>query len=398
MNTALYIAKRYVYSRSKSSAINIITAISTIAIVVGAMVMFIVLSAFSGLKQYSLLFINASDPDLKLTVNKGKTIDITAKQKQQIDAIPEIAHYTTFLEERVLLRYDQKEFITYLKGVDDSYLNVNPIKEYIYLGRWAQNNYEAVVGYGIAKTLSIGVFDYNNLLEIMVPKPGKGSISQDDYNKIATQVSGIYSFEDVELDTRNVLVSLEAVQQLLDKEASAISGIEFKLKDSNSEKRVKSQLYQIFGNDVQIRNRVELNEVLHKMHNTENLIVYLVITLIIVVTLFTLVGTIIMSIIDKKENLRTLYAVGFTIRNLRNVFLFKGLLLTLFGCVIGLFLGITIVLLQKEFGFWIINQQLPYPVAFTITNLAITFFTIIFLGTLASKIASDRISKKIIEK
>ncbi|MDO4728777.1 MAG: ABC transporter permease [Bacteroidota bacterium] len=398
MNVALYIAKRYIYSRSKSSAINIITAISIIAIVVGAMVMFVILSAFSGLREYSLLFINASDPDLRLTAQKGKTIQITAEQKQLIDDIEHIASYSTFLQERVLLRYDQKELITHLKGVDTTYRWVNPIQEYIYIGRWVENYKEAVVGYGIAKNLSIGVFDYNNALEIMVPKPGKGTISHDDYNKVGTQVSGIYSFEDVELDARNVLVDIQTARILLDKDDSTISGIEFKLTSHKFDKKVKEALYKIFGDDVQISNRNELNEVLHKMHNTENIIVYLVITLIIIVTLFTLVGTIIISIIDKKEHIRTIYVMGLTIGNLRKIFLFKGLLLTFLGCVVGLLLGIIIVVLQKQFGLWMINQHLAYPVAFTITNIAITFFTIIFLGILASKIASDKISKKILER
>ena len=134
MNVAFYIAKKYVNSRNSSSAINIITGITAVGILVGAMVMFVVLYVFSGLREYSLSLINGSDPDLKLTSIVGKTIDFTKEEQQKIDEIDGIAHYSKFLEERVLLRYKSKEQIAYIKGVDQTFKSVNTVDDFIYMG------------------------------------------------------------------------------------------------------------------------------------------------------------------------------------------------------------------------------------------------------------------------
>src|SRR5690606_9238186 len=127
------------------------------------------------------------------------------------------------------------------------------------------------------------------------------------------------------------------------------TGIDIKLKEGASEKKVRQELKEIFGENISVKNRMELNETLHKMHNTENLIVYLIITLVVIITLFTLVGTIIMVILDKKENLKTLYNLGLRITELRSIFLMQGLFLSFLGCVLGLILGIAIVLIQQYF-------------------------------------------------
>ena len=396
MKVPFYIAKRYVFSRSKSSAINFITGITAIGIFVGALVMFVILSVFSGLREYSFQFINGFDPDLKLVTTVGKTLDFTSEKEQKLRKIEGIEQYSKFLEERILLRYDSKEQIAYAKGVDENFEKVNPVEDFVYMGEWLPEANQAVVGYIIAQKLSIGIFDHENVLQILVPKTGKGSLSQDDFSKISVRPLGIYSFNDEDIDSRYVYISLPLAQHLLQLDADKISGIEFKLKQGVSESKIKSELIEIFGKDISIKNRMELNDTLHKMHNTENLIVYLIITLVIIITLFTLIGTIIMMIWDKKQNLKTLYSLGLQIKDLRNIFLFQGLLLSFFGCISGLILGIVVVLLQQQFGFWMISSTLAYPVKFTFQNIAIVALTIMILGFLASKIASDRVSERLL--
>ncbi|MFA5556963.1 MAG: FtsX-like permease family protein [Flavobacteriaceae bacterium] len=396
MKVPFYIAKRYVFSRSKSSAINFITGITAIGIFVGALVMFVILSVFSGLREYSFQFINGFDPDLKLVTTVGKTLDFTSEKEQKLRKIEGIEQYSKFLEERILLRYDSKEQIAYAKGVDENFEKVNPVEDFVYMGEWLPEANQAVVGYIIAQKLSIGIFDHENVLQILVPKTGKGSLSQDDFSKISVRPLGIYSFNDEDIDSRYVYISLPLAQHLLQLDADKISGIEFKLKQGVSESKIKSELIEIFGKDISIKNRMELNDTLHKMHNTENLIVYLIITLVIIITLFTLIGTIIMMIWDKKQNLKTLYSLGLQIKDLRNIFLFQGLLLSFFGCIPGLILGIVIVLLQQQFGFWMISSTLAYPIKFTFQNIAIVALTIMILGFLASKIASDRVSERLL--
>ncbi len=395
MNVAFYIAKKYVNSRNSSSAINIITGITAVGILMGAMVMFVVLSAFSGLREYSLSLINGSDPDLKLTSIVGKTIDFTKEEQQKLDEIEGIAHYSAFLEERVLLRYKSKEQIAYIKGVDQNFGAVNAMDDFIYMGEWLPEDNQAVIDYNTAYRLSIGIFDFENTLEIRVPKAGKGSFSHEDFNKVKVRPIGVYSFDNDDQATNYVFVGLPMAQQLLDLSPNKISGIEFKLKPKASESKVKSAIQAAFGSDVLVQNRTELNQTLHKMLNTENLIVYLIITLVIIITLFTLIGTIIMVILDKRKHLKTLFNLGMPIKDLRKVFLYQGILLSFLGCMIGLLLGIAIVLLQQEFSLWMLSQTLAYPVSFSFLNLFIVFATIMALSFLASKIASDRVSEKL---
>lgn len=391
MNVPFYIAKRYVFSKSKSSAINIITGITAMGILVGAMVMFVVLSVFSGLREFSLSFINDFDPDLKLMVVEGKTMKLSPEQEREIQQIEGIAYYSKILDERVLLRYDSKEHIAYIKGVDSSFVWVNPVEDHVYFGEWLVEANRVAVGYQIAQKLSIGIFDYDNELQLMVPKGGKGTISQDDFNKISVRPLGIYSFEDEDLDARYVFATLPLVQTLLGLDENQVSGIEIRLKEGASESHVKSELGKIFPSGVSIKNRTELNDSLHKMLNTENFIVYLVVTLVIIITLFTLIGTIIMMIIDKKLHLKTLYNVGLEMGQLRKVFLYQGVLLSFFGCMIGLILGVVIVLLQQHYSFWMLTSTLAYPVKFTFQNVIIVIVTIMFLSFVASKIASRRV-------
>lgn len=395
MKIPFYIAKRYVFSRSKSSAINFITAITAVGIFIGALVMFVVLSVFSGLKDYSLSFVKGYDPDLRIVSTVGKTLDLTADKEQKIKQIEGIEQYSKYVEERVLLRYDSKEQIAYIRGVDQNFNSVNPVEEFVFLGEWNPEGNEAVVGYIIAQKLSIGIFDYDNSLQILVPKAGKGTISQEDFNKITLKPTGIYSFNDEDKDARYVYTNLAMVQYLLQMDSTQVSGIEFKLKLEASENRIKAQLTDIFGKDTDIKNRTELNQTLHKMLNTENLIVYLIITLVIIITLFTLIGTIIMVVLDKRQNLKTLYNIGLPIKGLKQIFLYQGVLLSFFGCVLGILLGIILVLLQQQFAFWMLSPTLPYPVNFNFENILIVFVTIMLLSYIASKIASSRVSEKL---
>lgn len=395
MNVSFYIAKKYVNSRSSSSAINIITGITAVGILVGAMVMFVVLSVFSGLREYSLSLINSSDPDLKLTSIVGKTLDFTKEKQDQLTTIDGIAHYSRFVEERVLLRFKSKEQIAHIKGVDEEFETVNKVEDFIYMGEWLPEGNQAVIDYNTAYRLSVGIFDFENTLEVMVPKAGKGTLSHEDFNKIGVRPVGIYSFDNDEQTTDYIYIGLPLAQQLLDLSPNKISGIEFKLKPNASENKVKSALQEVFGKDVAVKNRTELNQTLHKMLNTENLIVYLIITLVIIITLFTLIGTIIMVILDKRQHLKTLYNLGMKIKELRRVFLFQGIMLSFLGCMAGLLLGVVIVLIQQQFSLWMLSPTLAYPVSFSFLNLFIVFTTIMTLSFLASKIASDRVSEKL---
>ena len=368
-------------------------------IIVGTMALFVVLSVFSGLKVFSLSFTNDVDPDIKISSALGKSFFINPTQENQIKKTGSIVCYSKIIEERVLFIFNEKQEVTYLKGVDSSFDKVNPIKTKLYNGEWLkQDGYQVVVGYGIAQKFSMGLLDYNNSLEILVPKTGKGSIENpsEAFNKMNVIPVGIYAISE-DLDSKYVFADLSLAQELLEYKANQVSGIEIKLINNADENVVINKLKTIFNNTVIVKNRAQLNDSLYKMLNTENIAVYLIFTLVIIIALFNLIGALIMMILDKKGNLKTLLNLGTEIKDLRKIFLLQGTLISFFGGIIGLLLGISVVLLQQHFQLVMITSTLAYPVVFTIENMFIVMATIVTLGFIASLIASSRVSKKLLE-
>jgi len=399
LNFPFYIAKRYSSSTSKNNAINIINRIASVGIIIGALALFVVLSVFSGLKEFSLSFANAIDPDLKLNSTLGKSILISPEQDRKIKQIEGIVSYSKIIEERVLFTFDGKQEVTYLKGIDSLFSKVNPIEKNLFNGQWlAPNTNQVVVGYGIAQQFSMGLLDFNRPLEVFVPKPGKGAIDNPEqaFNESDLLPIGIYTINE-DLDSKYVFADLGLAQELLEYQPNQVSGLEIKIQKGANEKAIIEQLQIIFNNAITVKNRAQLNESLYKMLNTENIAVYLIFTLVIVVALFNLIGALIMMILDKKGNLKTLFNLGVEIKDLRKIFLLQGTLLSVFGGVIGLLLGIGLVVLQQQFELIMITPTMTYPVVFTLENVAIVLATIILLGFIASLIASSRVSKKLLD-
>ena len=399
MNFSLYIAKRYLVSKSSNNAINIITLIATIGVIVSTIALFVVLSVFSGLKNFSLSFIRIADPDLKISVVKGKSFLFNdTVEKALINE--KIANYTKVIEERAFFNYRDKSHIAIIKGVDSNYLHVNKLDTAVYFGDWL--NYEAkhtvVVGSGISNILSVGAYDFLEPLKIFVPKPGEGYITNPKtaFKSVSTQPIGICTWPSG-LDRNSVYANLSLTELLLDYKPNQITGIEIKLSNDDYSQEVQNQLQNDLGDQYRVQTREQLNSVFYKMLNTENLASYLVFTLILIIALFNVIGAIVMMIIDKRNNLKTLFHLGADIKEIRKIFVLQGFLLTLFGLVIGLLIAIPFVLLQKKYGLIMITQNLAYPVDFHITNVLVVILTIVVLGYLAAKIASARISKKLVE-
>lgn len=399
MNFPLYIARRYLLSKSSNNAINIITLIATLGVIVSTIALFVVLSVFSGLKDFSLSFIRTSDPDLKITSTRGKSFYFNDSIEQAL-VRDKITAYTKVIEERVFLSYGEKSHVASIKGVDSNYLNVNRLDTAIYYGNWVNYDYKytVVVGSAISNSLSIASYDFAETLKIYVPKPGKGYITNPKtaFNQVGAQTIGIYRLTD-DIDKKYVYSNLSLAQDLLNYKTDQISAIEIKVNADYDVKEVQQDLELSLGERFEVRTRQQLNSVFYKMLNTENLVSYLVFTLILVIALFNVIGAIVMMIIDKRENLKTLFHLGSSIREIRKIFVFQGFLLTVFGLFVGLMLSIPFVLLQKKYGFIMITQSLAYPVEFRLVNVLVVIITLLFLGFLAAKIASARISKKLVE-
>lgn len=397
MNLSFYIAKRYAVSFSKNKAINIITGIASVGIIASTMALFVFLSVFSGLKEFSLNFANASDPDLRIETSTGKTFLVDPKQEELLKKSNHISSYSKIIEERVYFMYNNKELVAHIKGVDNHFIQVTDFNKHLYAGEWFENNSEnVVVGADISRKLGLGLFDYNNGLEAYAPKPGKGNIENPDdaFNKTLLFPSGIYSINE-ELDGKYVFCSIGLVQNFLGLKNHEITNLEIKLKPTANENQVREELTSIFGKAIKIKNRAQLNDSLYKMLQSENLFIYLFSTLVVILTLFCLAGAIVMIIIDKRDNLKTLYNIGVAQTSIRTIFFTQGIIITLFGLIIGLGLAIVIILLQQHFSFIMITPTMPYPVLFEWQNMVIVIITIVILGLISSWIASGTVNKKL---
>ncbi|MEE9361954.1 MAG: FtsX-like permease family protein [Cellulophaga sp.] len=397
MNFPFYIAKRYVRSKSSQNAVNIINAVTFLVIVIGSAALFIVLSGFAGLKTFSLSFSNSFDPDLKALPTSGKFFSVSTEQKDKLSQIEGIISYSKELEEQVYLTYKQKPHVAYIKGVDENYTLVTAVDSTVYYGDWSIKDGQGVVGIGVARILGLIPNDYRNSLFILVPKPGKGSISQQTklYNKVPIVASGIFSVEE-NLDKKYVFTNIAMAQGLLEKDSTQISGINFKLSETADITAIRNELQHLFNGKVIIKNREELNSTLHKMLNTENLALYLIFTLVLIIALFNVVGAIIMMILDKKQNSKTLYNLGTTIKELRRIYFVQGILVTSIGGIIGLVFASLLIWSQLIFEWVKITPSLAFPVEYKFINVLIVLATIVVLGIVASKIASSRITKKLI--
>lgn len=399
MKFSVFIAKRYLFTKSSNNAINIITLISALSIVAGSAALFIVLSGFSGLKDFSLSFSSLFDPDIKVIPAQGKTIIFDNDTAEALQNIEDVAYYTKIIEERAFLEFSGKNHIAYIKGVDENYLKVNPIDSTLLYGSWlAQDEPVAVIGFGISRILSLGVNNYNDLLRVMVPKPGSGQITDplQAFNSSQLVVSDIFQVNE-ELDQKYIFVNFNYAQQLLKYADTTLSALEVRLKAEADPIQVQEKIQRLFGDQAEVKTRFQLNDKLYKMLNAENLAVYLIFTLVLIIALFNLVGSIIMIIIDKKSNIKTMHSMGASLKEIKKIFFLQGAMMTVFGGLLGLIIGALVVGAQLLFQLKMITPTLPYPMQFTVMNFIAVFVTISILGVLASYLASSTIRPKLLE-
>lgn len=401
MNFSLYIAKRYLFSKSSNNTINIITFIATIGVIVGTTALFVVLSGFSGLRSFSLSYVSLIDPEIQITASKGKSFHTSTDFLALITNNDDVSEITQVVEERAFFEYNKKTDIAYIKAVDANYLQVNNMDTTVVVGSWVSDKIinTAVIGGEISDNLGIGIGVYSsqNSLKIYVPKPQKGYATslKKAFRAVHVQPSGIFQLTS-DVDAKYVFIPLKVGQELLNFKADQITAIEVKLIPNANPKSVAKQLKQSLGEKYIVKTRTELNAALHKMLNTENLMSYLIFTLVVIISLFNVIGAIIMMIIDKKSNIKTLHNLGCTVKEIKKIFVLQGFLLSAFGLFVGLLIGIALVAAQLQFHLFKITASLAYPVELNISNILTVILTILILGYIAAKIASNRISETLI--
>ena len=378
-------------TKSKTAAINYMTYLAVVGVVVSSAAMFIVLSGFSGLKNYSLEFISTVSPDLKISPINAKYFDFSDEMESFLEK-KNLAYSLSFQDKALLSVNNNSQIVTFT-GVSKSFPKRN-IDSIMLQGRWfekAQN--EVVVGLGTAYDLGIRTMDAINPIVMYVPKAGKGQVfsEKDILRSSRVLASGVFSINE-ELNNSFVFGDLELARSMFGLGNRSVGSI-----DVYGDEGLVNELSSLFGAGFNIENRIQQNKTIYKMLNSEQIAVYLVFALIIIVALFNVFGALIMMVIEKRKNLQTLIVLGGTKKQVGSIFFYQGGLISFFGCVVGLVAGILLVFFQQKFSLFMITSTLAYPVVFEIKNLLIVFLTVIFLGGLASSMVSFYAKKSILQ-
>jgi len=395
MQVVFKIAWRYFFSKSGQTVINKINAIALLVIVVATAALMIVLSAFSGLKDFGLSFSNVFDPDFRAVPINGKTITIDSNQIQQLEKTKGIKAFSSILEEKVFLSFKEKTQVAYLKGVGLDYLKVIPADSLVAVGEWLQPESNTIVaGYGIGAGMDLGVYDYGSFLNISIPRRNlNSSLRQNPFYSEKAITIGLYQISE-EIDQKYIFSTLDFARNLLQYPKNVFSAIEIKASMEARSKDLKNTIQEILGNSIEIRDRAQLNTALYKMLNTEHLAVYLIFTLVLIIALFNLVGALVMMILDKKPQVNILKAMGITQKQLRQSFFLLGMMIIAVGGGIGLIISSIVILIQQWIPLiYVPGTSLPYPVKWELKNLLLVTATLLILGSVASAWASRGVKR-----
>ena len=396
MQLPFFIALRYFFSKSKQTIVNLINLISVGVVLVASASLFIVLSAFTGLKSFGLSFSNAFDPDARVEAALGKRLVVDSLQLAQISVLEGVAMASPILEDKVFLTYRNKSQVGLLRGVKEDYNELIDIEALLVSGNWFANSFdEVIIGGGIARNLSLGVYDYTDFLQLSTPKrKGGPRLGQNPLINESAVAAGIY-FANEEIDKKYLFAKMELAQRLFQRKENEYTYIELKTTEDADLVALEKEISSLLQQDIRVLNRVQLNAALYKMLNTENVAVYLIFSLIIIIALFNVVGALIMMFLDKKPQLNILFAMGLTPKKIQQVFFYLGGLISWVGGGLGFLLGAILVAVQQAFPFlYVPGTALPYPVEFDLQNGLLVLVTVFGLGALASAWATRNIDKK----
>ena len=397
MSFSSFIAKRYYWSKSKWNIVNIISKAASFVLVIAVCSFFIVLSVFSGLKNFGETYSKSFDPEIKISTSSYKYFAINDSLLKKIQNIPEVVYLSKLLEEKVLVQNEEKNDFAYLYGVDNSYSSVMQIDSVITLGKWitpSSKEFEAVVSYSLADNLNLGLFNYGGSLDVLVPsKKSKSNFFKKKFSSYSYIVSGLFSSSDA-ADQKTVFVSISSARQLLGLEKGALSAILVKTNNSARSSFIANKIKKILGSGFSVKTREELNDTYYKMLNAEGLVLNLVLGLILIVAMFNTVGAVIILIVEKQKDIKTLYKLGANKSQVNSLFFRHGLYLSYSGGFIGLVLGCIIVFIQEVFGLILLSgTSIPYPVIFDLNNFMIVIGWLLIVGLGGSFLSSLALKK-----
>jgi lipoprotein-releasing system permease protein len=389
LKISFYIAKRYLFAKKKHHVINLISWISVCSVAIVSFALITVLSAFNGLENLVETLYESFDPDIRITAKEGKVFLAEEVSEEQLRKIPGVLHYTQVIEELALINYNQKQAPATIKGVASDYHKLNGIDSMMIDGEFILTegdvNY-AIVGYKIANNLSINLADLLEVLTVYAPKR-TASITLSPERAFRTKPiapAGIFLISP-DFDAKYVLVPLRFAQELFDY-SNERSAVEIALEEGANEKEVIAAIRALVGDAFDVKTRQQLNEIVYKTNRTEKWVTFLILTFILIVAAFNIIGSLTMLILDKKKDIGILKSIGASNETIRSIFLAEGMLINFLGAFIGLFVGIALCLVQQHYGLLRLEGGIVeyYPVQLQGLDVLLIVVAVFFIGWLAS--------------
>ena len=393
MNFPLYIARRYFVSRKSHNIINIISGISVAGVTLGTMALIIVLSVFNGFQNLVISLFNSFNPDLMITVKEGKTFNTNALAEEQIRKIPGVLSLSEYIEENALVKYKDKQYIVTIRGVGESYSAMSGLDTMMVEGNFTLQKGTrdfAVVGNGVAYYLNASLDDYLNPISIYVPRR-TSSFSGGFENAFNSEIifpAGFFSVQQ-DFDSKYVILPLRFVKRLLEYDHE-ITGIDIWLAKGADRDKIHKEIIKIAGERFKVKNRFQQQEMLYKIMKSEKWAIFLILTLILFIATFNVIGSLSMLIIDKKHDIAVLQCLGASQPMVKTIFLAEGMMISFFGAVAGIILGGVVCKLQQIYGFVKLGSAgstfvvSTYPVDMQILDFIFVFLTVVTIGLLAA--------------
>ena len=409
MNFPFYIARRYLFSKKSHNAINIISAISVCGVAIATMALVCTMSVFNGFQDLVASFFTTIDPELKVSPVTGKTIDTKHPLLLDLKEYPAISVYTETLEENALVVANGRQAMITIKGVDDNFAEATDLTQLLY-GEGTFILHADVLEFGVlgiqlAAQLGLNA-SFDTPIQVYAPQKGEhinpinplSGFNQDELYSPGV----VFAVKQAKYDANYIITSIGFAQRLFGKKGE-VSSIELKFKKGTDLQKAKKDIKELLGNDFEVKDRYEQQEDVFRIMEVEKLIAYLFLTFILLVACFNIIGSISMLIIEKRNDVRTLRNLGATDTQIVQIFLFEGRMISTFGAIIGVAIGLILCYLQQVFGFISLGESSgnfvidAYPVSVHLWDVVLVFFTVMIVGYIAMWYPVRSLSKKLLD-
>lgn len=410
MNLPFYIARRYLFSKKKHNAINIISGISVCGVALATLALVCTLSVFNGFQDMVAGFFTAFDPELKITIREGKVFEPQGAAFQEVRSLPEIGVWTETLEENVMVQYKDRQAMAIIKGVEDNFEELTSIDSLLY-GAGEFILHDSIVDYGVLgveliSELGTGL-QFVDPLQVYAPKRNvrvNMANPSASFNRDYLFSPGVvFVVNQQKYDARYILTSLSFARNLFNYDTE-VSAVELKLKPGTDVTAVQRKITRILGDEFVVLDRYEQQADVFRIMEIEKFISYLFLTFILAIACFNVIGSLSMLILDKREDVETLRNLGADDRLIARIFLFEGRLISLFGALSGIVLGLLLCYIQQRFGIislgggngsFIVDA---YPVSVHVTDVVLIFITVITVGFLSVWYPVHYLTRRLLKK